>query len=40
MHQFYRPFMKKFAVGKCEIKSDNEYLTRMKEYYQQSANPS
>ncbi|CAD8208380.1 unnamed protein product [Paramecium pentaurelia] len=40
MHQFYRPFMKKLAVGKCEIKTDADYLLHMKEYYQQTNNPS
>ncbi|CAK63716.1 unnamed protein product (macronuclear) [Paramecium tetraurelia] len=40
MHQFYRPFMKRLAVGKCEIKSDPEYLSVMKEYYQNTNNPN
>ncbi|CAD8197777.1 unnamed protein product [Paramecium octaurelia] len=40
MHQFYRPFMKRLAVGKCEIKADADYLSHMKEYYQQTNNPS
>ncbi|CAD8204909.1 unnamed protein product [Paramecium pentaurelia] len=40
MHQFYKPFMKKLAVGKCEIKSDPEYQSVMKDYYQNTNNPN
>ncbi|CAD8122682.1 unnamed protein product [Paramecium sonneborni] len=40
IHQFYRPFMKRLAVGKCEIKDDVDYVTHMKDCFIQANNPS
>ncbi|CAD8210663.1 unnamed protein product [Paramecium octaurelia] len=39
-HQMYRPFMKRLAVEKCKIATDAKYMFSMKDYYQETNNPS